>query len=49
MREEGITNVINSFAKAIKQWKGCAECKRGDDYKDLNKDDKEHESIRFWI
>ena len=45
----GTTNIINSFAKAIKQIKGCAECIRGNDYEDLNKDDREHESIRFWI
>ena len=45
----GMTNIINSFAKAIKQRKGCAECIRGDDYEDLNKYDREHESIRFWI
>ena len=50
MREgRGTTNIINSFAKAIKQRKGCAECIRGDDYEDLNKYDREHESIRFWI
>lgn len=42
-------NVINSFAKAIEQWKDCAECRRGDDSEDLNKDDREHESIIFWI
>ena len=29
--------------------KYCAECRRGDDYEDLDKDDREHESIRFWI
>lgn len=45
----GATNAINSFAKAIKQVKGYAECRRGDDYEDLNKDDREHESIRFWV
>ena len=46
-RVESMTNVINSFEKAIKQGKDCAECIRGDDYEDLDKDDREHESIRF--
>lgn len=44
-----MTNVINSFAKAIKQGKGYVECRRGDDYEDFDNDDREHESIRFWI
>lgn len=46
---EGMANVINSFAKAIEQRKGCAECRREDDYEDLDKDYREYVGIRFWI
>ena len=35
--------------KLLNKEKGCAECRIGDDYEDLDKDDREHESIRFWI
>lgn len=35
--------------KLLNNEKDCAECRRGDDYEDLDKDDREHESIRFWI
>nr|DAQ38008.1 MAG TPA: hypothetical protein [Crassvirales sp.] len=35
--------------KLLNKGKGCAECRIGDDYEDLDKDDKEHESIRFWV
>ena len=35
--------------KLLNKEKGCVGCRRGDDYEDLNKDDREHESIRFWI
>ena len=35
--------------KLLNKEKGCVKCRRGDDYVDLDKDDREHESIRFWI
>lgn len=33
--------------KLLNKEKGCAECRRGNDYEDFDKDDREHESIRF--
>lgn len=46
----GMTNVINSFAKAIEQErKSYAEWRREDDYEDLDKDYREYVGIRFWI
>lgn len=45
-----MNNIINSFAKAIKQErKSYAECRREDDYEDLDKDYREYVGIRFWI
>ena len=45
-----MANVINSFAKDIKQErKSYAECRREDDYEDLDKDYREYVGIRFWI
>lgn len=41
--------LLIAFAKTIKQEKSYAECRRGDNYEDLDKYDREHESIRFWI
>lgn len=35
--------------KLLNKEKGYAECIREDDYEDLDKDDREHGSIRFWI
>lgn len=33
--------------KILNKEKCCVECRRGNDYEDLDKDDREHESIRF--
>ena len=35
--------------KLLNKEKCYAECRRGDDYEDLDKNDREHESIRFWV